>query len=107
MPATIAATLRPHDHLHFTVPSQTLRGQSWTITVETDSTMVFVRCNCRAYRRLRRCWHAADTLRTLAADGDFRWHEGRAIGAWVDLGFEPDGAEPEWIGRLLASAASR
>ena len=35
-------TLRPNDHLEFTVPSQTLRGQSWRITVSTDSTLVFV-----------------------------------------------------------------
>ena len=100
-------TLRPNDHLEFTVPSQTLRGQSWRITVSTDSTLVFVRCNCRAARRHRRCWHTADTLRTLATEGDLRWHEGRAIGAWVDLGFEPDGVEPEWIARSITVASSR
>lgn len=100
-------TLRPNDHLEFTVPSQTLRGQSWRITVSTDSTLVFVRCNCRAGRSHRRCWHLADTYRSLAADGDLRWHGGRAIGGWVDLGFDADGVEPEWIGRSLASAAAR
>lgn len=100
-------TLRPNDHLEFTVPSQTLRGQSWRITVGTDSTLVFVRCNCRAARRHRHCWHIADTYRALATEGDLRWHEGRAVGAWVDLGFEPDGVEPEWIGRSLASAVAR
>ena len=99
-----ATTLGPNDSLVLTVPSRTLRGQNWPVTITTGLTEFHITCGCRA-SRTRRCWHVAFVARLLHADGDFRWHQGHAVGRWVDL--DCDDLEPAWIDRAIQGAIAR
>ena len=97
-----ATTLGPNDSLVLTVPSRTLRGQNWPVTITTTLAEFHITCGCRATRS---CWHVAFVARLLQTDGDFRWHQVRAVGRWVDL--ECDDIEPAWIDRAIGAALTR